>query len=130
MKEETYMVADSLGVFHPETYQVPDWTISRFFIEGGMTGMIILSLFLIALLLAAWKAPRWVKEIGIGALVVSLFFTGCGIFQVFGLAEMFGNELSFGLICGGLRVAGIAFMYGLIIYFISLVIRVTQTPRI
>ena len=63
-----------------------------------MTGMIILSLFLVALLLAAWKAPRWVKEIGIGALVVSLFFTGCGIFQVFGLAEMFGNELSFGLI--------------------------------
>ena len=76
------------------------------------------------------RRPLAAKEIGIGALVVSLFFTGCGIFQVFGLAEMFGNELSFGLICGGLRVAGIAFMYGLIIYFISLVIRVTQTPRI
>ena len=128
MKEKTYMVADSLGVFHPETYQVPDWTISRLFIEGGMTGMIILSLFLVALLLAAWKAPRWVREIGIGALVVSLFLTGIGIFQVFGLADMFGTGI--GIICGGLRIAGIPLMYGLIIYFISLIIRLTQTPRL
>ena len=128
MKEKTYMVADSLGVFHPETYQVPDWTISRLFIEGGMTGMIILSLFLVALLLAAWKAPRWVREIGLGALVVSLFLTGIGIFQVFGLADMFG--VGIGIICGGLRIAGIPLMYGLIIYFISLIIRLTQTPRL
>lgn len=128
MKEETLMVADSLGVFHPETYQVPDWTVSRFFVEGGMTGMIILSLFLVALLLAAWKAPRWVKEIGIGALVASLFLTGIAVFQVFGIAEMFGTEFS--LICGGLRIAGIPLMYGLIIYFISLIIRITQKPRL
>ena len=85
MKTDTYMVADSLGVFHPEEIVTPDWTLSRFFVEGGMTYMIILSLLLIALLLAAWKAPRWVKETGIGALVVSLFFTGMGVFQIFGL---------------------------------------------
>lgn len=128
MKEETYMVADSLGVFHPEAIEMPDWSLSRFFVEGGMTGMIILTLFLVALFLAAWKAPRWIKEIGLGALVVSLFLTGVGVFQVFGLAETFGAEL--GLICGGLRIAGIPFMYGLIIYFVSLIIRVVQTPRI
>ena len=69
MKEEVYMVADSLGVFHPETVEVPDWTISRFFVEGGIWGMSLITLFLIALFLAAWKAPRWVREIGIGALI-------------------------------------------------------------
>lgn len=130
MKEEVYMVADSLGVFHPETVEVPDWTISRLFIEGGMTGMTIITVFLILLFLAAWKAPRWVREIGIGALVVSAFFTGIGVFQVFGLAELFGGDVTEGIMYGGLRIAMISLMYGLIVYFISLVIRVIQKPRI
>ena len=130
MKEEIYMVADSLGVFHPETIEVPDWTVSRFFVEGGIWGMSLITVFLIALFLAAWKAPRWVREIGIAALVVSAFFTGIGVFQVFGLAELFGPEITEGLMYGGLRVAMISFMYGLIVYFISLIIRIIQTPRI
>lgn len=130
MKTDTYMVADSLGVFHPEEIVTPDWTLSRFFVEGGMTYMIILSLLLIAMLLAAWKAPRWVKETGIGALVVSLFFTGMGVFQIFGLWEQFGPEITPGLVAGGLRIAMIPSFYGLIIYFISLIIRIIQKPRI
>lgn len=130
MKEETYFVADSLGVFQPETVEVPEWTIARFFVEGGMPGMIVLSLLLIALLLAAWKAPRWVKEIGIGALVVSVFWTLCGLFQIFGVIEMFGYTISPAVMCGGLRVAMISTFYGLIIYFLSLVIRVIQKPRV
>lgn len=130
MKDVSYQVADSLGVFHPETMDVPGWTLSRFFVEGGMSGMILLTLFLIALLLAAWKAPRWVKETGIGALVVSLFLTGAGIFQIFDAWELFGDELSPGLAAGGLRIAMIPALYGLIIYFVSLVIRVIQKPRI
>jgi hypothetical protein len=129
MKEEVYMVADSLGVFHPETVEVPDWTISRFFVEGGIWGMSLITLFLIALFLAAWKAPRWVREIGIGALVVSVFWTLCGLFQIFGTIEVIG-DIAFPVICGGLRVAMISTFYGLIVYFISLIIRVIQKPRI
>ena len=130
MNEETYYVADSLGVFHPETIDVPEWTISRFFVEGGMPAMIILSLFLIVLLLAAWKAPRWVKEIGIGALVVSVFWTMCGLFQIFGVVELFGDSIRPAVVCGGLRVAMISTFYGLIIYFVSLILRIIQKPRV
>ena len=130
MKETVYNVADSLGVFHEEALVTPDWTITRFYMEGGMTGMTILTLFLIALFIAAWKAPGWVKETGLGALVVSIFLTGIGVFQVFGVAEQFGQETGFGLILGGMRIAGIPFFYGLIIYFISLMIRIIQKPRI
>lgn len=129
MKQETYYVVDSLGVAHPETIDVQPWTLSRFFVEGGMTGMILISLMLIALFLAAWKAPRWVREIGICALVLSVFLTLMGLFQIFGVTEMF-DDISFAVISGGLKVAMIPLFYGLIVYFISLIIRVVQTPRI
>lgn len=97
--------------------------------DGGMTGMIALTLLLIALFLAAWKAPRWVREVGIAAWVLSIFLTGIGLFQIFGLMDQFGSEV-FPLIGGGLQIAIIPLLYGLIIYFISLVIRLVQTPRI
>lgn len=127
MNEETYLVKDSAGVFRPETIDMPDWSLSRFFIDGGMVGMILLSLFLIALLLAAWKAPNWVKETGLGALVLSAILAGKDIFRICELYERFGGEAS--LYFGGLRLALIPFLYGLIIYFISLIIRVIQKPR-
>ena len=129
MNQTTYPVADSLGVFHPETIETPGWSLARFFMDGGMTGMIALTLLLIALFLAAWKAPRWVREVGIAALVLSIFLTGIGLFQIFGLMDQFGSEV-FPLIGGGLQIAIIPLLYGLIIYFISLVIRLVQTPRI
>lgn len=129
MKQTTYQVADSLGVFHPETIETPGWSLARFFMEGGMTGMIVLTLLLIALFLAAWKAPRWVREVGIAALVLSIFLTCLGLFQIFGLMEQFGSDV-YPLIGGGLQIAIIPLLYGLIIYFISLVIRLVQTPRI
>jgi len=35
-----------------------------------------------------------------------------------------------GVLCGGFKVCLIATLYGLIVYFISLIIRVIQKPRI
>ena len=129
MKEETYYVVDSLGVSHPVTVETADWSVSQFFVEGGVPGMIVLTLLLIALFLAAWKAPGWVREIGLGALVASVFWTLLGLFQMFGAIQMLG-DVSFPVICGGLRMAMISTFYGLIIYFISLLIRIIQKPRI
>lgn len=129
MKEETYYVVDSLGVSHPMTVETADWSVSHIFVEGGVPGMIVLTLLLIALLLAAWKAPGWVREIGLGALVASVFWTLLGLYQLFGAIQMMG-DVSFPVICGGLRIAMISTFYGLIIYFISLLIRIFQKPRI
>jgi len=129
MKEEVYYVVDSLGVTHPETIERTRASIGQLFVEGGLGFMIIISVFLILLFLAAWKAPRWVREIGIAALVVSIFWTLMGRFQVLGTIELIGN-ISFPVICGGLRVTLISTFYGLIVYFISLIIRIIQTPRI
>lgn len=129
MKEEIVYVVDSLGVAQPETYTRPGFSIARVFVEGGMGMMIIITLFLIGLFIAAWKAPKWVKEIGIGALVVSIFGTLLGLSQICDVIQMVG-DVSPAVLCGGLKVALIPTFYGLIVFFISLVIRVVQKPRI
>lgn len=128
-KEVVYYVADSLGVMHEETMTQPVMTLPDLFLSGGAGFMTIISLFLIALLIAAWKAPRWVKEIGIGALVVSVFSTLLGLYQMCDALQRVG-DVSSAVICGGLKVTMITTFYGLIVYFISLVIRVIQKPRI
>ena len=129
MKEEVIYVVDSLGVSHPETIEKASVSLPHLFVEGGLGYMIVISLFLIALLIAAWKAPRWVKEIGIGALVFSVFATLRGLSQIFDVVQTFG-EVSFPVLAGGLKVTLITTFYGLIVYFLSLVIRVIHNPRI
>ena len=42
---------------------------------------------------------------------------------------MFG-DVSTAVLCGGLKVTLIPTFYGLIVYFLSLIIRVIQKPRI
>ena len=129
MKEEIYYVVDSLGVSTPETIERPAMSIARLYVEGGAGFMTIISIFLILLLIAAWKAPKWVKEIGIGGLVVGVFATLLGLLQVFDAVQAFG-DIGLPVICGGLKVTLITTFYGLIVYFISLIIRVIQKPRI
>ena len=114
ISEETYYVVDSLGVSHPETIERARVTLPQLFVEGGLGWMIGISLFLIAMLIAAWKAPRWVREIGIGALIFAIFGTLMGLLQILNVLQMFG----------------IPTFYGFIVYFISLIIRVIQKPRI
>jgi len=127
--EDVYYVVDSLGVSHPETIEKASEPITTLFVEGGLAGMIAITILLIALLLAAWKAPRWVKEIGIGALVVGIFWSIRGLSQMMGVLQMFG-DISPAVICGGLKVTMISTSYGLIVYFVSLIIRMIQKPKI
>lgn len=129
MKEEIYYVVDSLGVSPQETIERASVSIPQLFVEGGLVWMICISLFLIAIFIAAWKAPRWVKEIGIGALVFAIFGTLAGLAQMFDAIQMFG-DISPAVICGGLKVTLIPTFYGFIVYFVSLIIRVIQKPRI
>ena len=128
MNEELMYVADSTCSAPVECVDCAGQPATLFF-EGGLPGMIAITLLLIALLFAAWKAPRWVKEIGLGALVVSAFWTLYGLYQMFSIIQVTG-DVPFSVACGGFKVALIGFLYGLIVYFISLIIRVIQKPRI
>jgi len=104
-------------------------SIIKLFVEGGAGGMCIISVFLIGLFFAAWKAPAWVKEIGLAGLAAGVMFTLIAFRQI-GIALETHGQISPGVTWGGVKVALIPIIYGIIIYFISLVIRVIQKPRI
>ena len=99
------------------------------FVSGGPVGMIIITLLFIGLFFAAWKAPRWVREIGVAALVVGLFWTILGWFQIVDFLSGH-DDLAITILAGGIKVSLIPVLYGLIVYFVSLIIRVIQKPRI
>lgn len=113
----------------------------KLFIQGGPVFMTILTVLLVAIFFAAWKAPRWIKEIGSFALVFGFLTLLIGLYQMFvalqqvamdigeGVTGVF-DLISPGVLFGGLKIALIPVFYGIIIYLISLVVRVVKKPRL
>ena len=99
------------------------------FVSGGPVGMIIITLLFIALFFAAWKAPAWVKEIGLAALTVGVFWTLLGYLQ---MADFLSGhtDVAPNIIAGGIKVGLVPVLYGLIVYFVSLILRLIHKPRI
>ena len=101
----------------------------KLFIQGGPIFMAVLTLLLVAIFLAAWKAPAWVEELGKMALVFSVFSALLGLRQAADVIQKVGF-VSPAVVWGGIKVIVIPILYGTIIDFISLVIRIIQKPRI
>ena len=101
----------------------------KFFVDGGWAFMTVLTALFAGIFFAAWKAPRWVKEIGLFALAFGFFGTILGLFQMFDALSSEG-PIPQEVICAGLKVNLITFIYGIIIYLVSLVVRVIQKPRL
>lgn len=99
------------------------------FCQGGPVGMSLLTVELICMLFAAWKAPAWVKEIGLLALVTGIFFPLLGVCNALTVLYKAG-DVSPMLVVVGLRMALIPLMYGLAVYALSLILRIVQKPRI
>lgn len=91
--------------------------------------MAILTVILVAMLFAAWKAPRWVKEIGACAMVFGIFSSMLGVIQMLDAVQQAG-EIATSVLCGGFKVTLIPTAYGMVIYMISLIIRISEKPRI
>ena len=103
--------------------------VFQLFASGGYGFMTIISLLLIAVFFAAWKAPAWVKEIGLTALACGFMFTLIGFMQAAQVIQELG-DVSQNVIWGGVKVGLIPVAYGIIVYIISLVIRIIRKPRI
>ena len=113
----------------------------KLFIQGGPVFMTILTVLLVGLFFAAWKAPRWIKEIGSFALVFGFLTLLIGLYQMFvalqqvamdigeGVTGVF-DLISPGVLFGGLKIALIPVFYGIIIYLISLVVCLIKKPRL
>lgn len=103
--------------------------------------MTILTVLLVAVFFAAWKAPRWIKEIGILALVFGFLTLLIGFYQMFEALQEVSMSLgesisglfdliSPGVFFGGMKVGLIPFFYGIIVYMVSLVLRIVKKPRL
>lgn len=105
-------------------------SIPQLFMQGGPVGMSILTALLIALLFAAWKAPAWVKEIGVAALAFSILMIALGGYNAAKALEICNGDISPALLWGGVKCCLVTLIYGLIIYLVSLVIRIVRKPRL
>ena len=102
----------------------------QMFVDGGLLSMSLLSLELIALLFAAWRAPAWVKELGILALVTGVATQLIGLVIAFGSIIETRGDVAPIVFFGGLRSMFITLSYALLIFALSLVIRIMQKPRV
>ena len=113
----------------------------KLFMQGGPLFMTILTVLLVAIFFAAWKAPRWIREIGSFALVFGFLTLLIGLYQMFEALQQVATDIGEGItgvfdlispnvLFGGLKIALIPVFYGIIIYLISLVVSVIKKPRL
>ena len=89
----------------------------------------IITLILVLVFLAAWKAPAWVSNLGKLGLVTGILGTLFGISQM--LDYLGGNaETPAAVIYRGLKVTLIPLYYGIFVYIIGLIISTVQKPRL
>lgn len=116
---------EALQAAKPQGATLPD-----LFSQGNPFWMSLLTILLVALLFAAWKAPRWVKEIGLAAPVVAILSVLFGLYNTFDTLWQTAGAISPGVLFGGLQCCTIPIIYGLLIYLVSLIIRIIHKPRI
>ncbi|GMQ30773.1 MotA/TolQ/ExbB proton channel family protein [Algoriphagus confluentis] len=99
------------------------------FNAGGPIIMSILTLLLVAVLMTAFKFQEWTKELGILALSVGILGQVVGLYGMFEGIESFGGNINQAMIAGGLKYSAISTIYGLLIFILSLGIRVVNKTR-
>ena len=100
----------------------------QLYVEGSVGWMTLITLALVGVLIAMWKAPNWVREIGLLGLALGILCWMVGFCQAF-VAIMQAGDVSMGIIAGGVKVALITPMYGILVYLVSVVIRMVQSSR-
>lgn len=99
------------------------------FLEGGLLFMSLLTLLFIGVIYTSVKGEKSLKLFGLLALTIGILGQLIGIFQMYeGIVSM-GGEISQAMLAGGLRVSSITTIYGLLIYSISLIIRLVFSLR-
>lgn len=117
-------------IIEPDPFPTQKHSVAELYMQGGWGCMTLITLCLVAMLFAAWKAPNWIEELGKLALLIGCFYLMLGLYSIFHLIQSSGISISFTLLCGGLRVGLIAPMYGMLIYGVSLLLRLALKPRI
>lgn len=107
---------------------LPDTSLYELYQQGGVLFMSLITLCLVGVLLAAWKMPSRVKELGIAALVLGIVSWAVGMYQAMSVLQING-DISPSVLLGGAKVALIAPIWGCIVFIISLIVRIIQKPK-
>ncbi len=107
---------------------LPDTSLYELYQQGGVLFMSLITLCLVGVLLAAWKMPSRVKELGLAALVLGVVSWAVGMYQAMGVLQING-DISPSVLLGGAKVALIAPIWGCIVFIISLIVRIIQKPK-
>ena len=100
----------------------------QIFVEGSVGWMTLITLALVGVLIAMWKAPNWVRELGLLGLALGLLGWFSGFCQAF-VDIMKAGDVSMTVVCGGVKVSLIAPIYGVLVYLVSVVVSMAQSPR-
>lgn len=118
------METDHIGIFR---------TISLLFSMGNPWCIIPVALCLVGVLIAAWKAPRWVTGIGLAAFIISLL--AIAVWSHYGIRDVetivikvgYDDCLSPSQVLAANKHLVIAPICGLLVYIISQVIGLLQS---
>jgi len=89
------------------------------FLQGGVLTMSILTFLLISVVIAFSKKQELVKSLGILAFIIGLLSALLGLYSAFNVIEQVGNVAP-SILAGGIKIAFLNLIYGLIIYMISI----------
>ncbi len=117
---EATAVAVEDGSVVLEDYFSP--SLWQLFLEGGWPYMTVITLLLLAVLFCAWKKPELVKLAGVAALAFGTFSVVLGFYQAAD-AIVYAKGIESYIIWGGVKVALLPGLYGMIVYMVSLVAR-------
>ncbi len=112
-----------------EEFNIVDTIVDNFML-GGWYYMAIITLVLVCVMFAAWKAPAWVKALGKVAIAIGVFSFFLGLSQMAEICATVGTEVSFSVYCSGFRAAFIPVLYSIIVYIIVTIIDMGRRPRI
>ena len=87
-------------------------------------GIGVITLLLITLFFVAWKAPAWVKETGLVALATGWLWTVCEFMAVAKAIVECEPDVDMYIVWAAVPSALIPAAYGLVVYIISLIIRI------
>lgn len=127
---ETKEIIDTVATQVTEAAaQWPEYGLADYFIHSGRGSMCVITLFLIAVLVSAWKAPAWVRDFGFGAVIAALCWASVSLCQMFMVMEQYG-ALTANIYGGGFWRIMVPIIYSLLIYLLSILISIFQKPRI
>lgn len=110
-------------------------TIAVIFSMGDPKWIIPIALCMVGVLIAAWKAPNWVRDIGLVALVIGLlsvaFNYHSGIIDIEQIAVNIGHDdiISPSVLIEAQRHNVIAPICGLLVFIVSQIISLVQRPK-